>query len=126
MKKTIALILAFVMCVSLLSACGGGGAAETKPAADGGVFPYTYENGVLTLCRVPINAKKQAEGSLSFRLNAFNPRRGRAAPLKTCTTMQVGRLRAALPLPTSGCLRRGPGGLRTAARGGIPFQKCGF
>lgn len=49
MKKTIVLILAFVMCVSLLSACGGGGAAETKPAADGGVFTYTYENGVLTI-----------------------------------------------------------------------------
>ena len=41
MKKTIVLVLALVMCVSLLSACGGGGSAETKPAADGGVFTYT-------------------------------------------------------------------------------------
>lgn len=49
MKKTIALILALVMCVSLLSACGGGGAAETKPVSDGGVFTYTYENGVMTI-----------------------------------------------------------------------------
>ena len=52
-----------------------------------------------------------------------NPRRGRAAPLKTCTKMQVGRLRLALPLPTSRHLRRGPGGLRTTARVGRPVLK---
>ena len=36
---------------------------------------------------------------------------------------QVGRLRHASPLPTSD---RGPGGLRSTSRVGVPFKKCGF
>lgn len=55
-------------------------------------------------------------------------RSGRVALIKTCTKWQVGRLRAALLLPTSGGAPKGRAG-RPASHGtsgGVPFQRCGF
>ena len=55
-------------------------------------------------------------------------RSGRVALIKTCTKWQVGRLRAALLLPTSGGAPKGRAGRPAihGTSGGVPFQRCGF
>ena len=65
--------------------------------------------------------REEKTGERPLSRKVAYPRHGRAARLKTCTYMQVGRLRTGSWLPTSRHLRRGPGGLPSAARAWRPI-----